>query len=688
MRRGLRLERRRPLRPGGERRQALLHERGHSWQCGSARACRPPVVAGGADVGIVVETDRRWPRSAPAAAAVPQRPQGAPSRGGAPARAGSPSSPQDQVHRLLPWPPAASAGPAPAAPAVRRVRRRSPRTGSRTARAGRRRCRRCRAARRPGGASARCGSPLPARPRPGADRGQVEVGEPQVRGEDAAVEGEHQDSVKIALVPYVTAVNIGSHPSRMDWMDVAGDAKFHGENFEKVRFYDKRCDPPPPPVVAMPKPKPTPTPTPPKPSEPKPPAPPKPKPPAPPPSPDLGSAEELLPKSKFAADGKALQQAALEAARMGLDVLLHAIRRSPAQAGPRSWPYGEVDSPPDCTKEFRTPAKVNHFDLFAAAEVPWKGCVEARPYPYDVTDEKPVVGTPDTRFVPYFWPDEPESSAPNIRNTYLIDNATMPGWVKNNTDGALKQAWVWKYNKGPKPKTDDVSFLTIGPNAACPDPVVPLTSNRAKLTGALDSLRAYAASGTNIGEGLAWAWRLVSPGEPFTEGAPYGPTNKKYIVLMTDGFNEVVPQSVSWNKSDYTSVGYAAKARLGTTDLPSMSQGAGQAHGRGLYQHQSPRRSDIHGAVRSRRSQCEFRRGEPAPQLLDLTEDSRLQGFVTSRSGQRIQAHRWRNLCTQAIAVRGQREDDQLDATQWPKDRPRWRRPDEESDDSHEARRL
>ncbi|MDF3062392.1 MAG: hypothetical protein K0S06_2501 [Microvirga sp.] len=381
-----------------------------------------------------------------------------------------------------------------------------------------------------------------------------------------------QDSVKIALVPYVTAVNIGSHPSRMDWMDVAGDAKFHGENFEKVRFYDKRCDPPPPPVVAMPKPKPTPTPTPPKPSEPKPPAPPKPKPPAPPPSPDLGSAEELLPKSKFAAHGKALQQAALEAARMGLDVLLHAIRPSPAQAGPRSWPYGEVDSPPDCTKELRTPAKVNHFDLFAAAEVPWKGCVEARPYPYDVTDEKPVVGTPDTLFVPYFWPDEPESSAPNIRNTYLIDNATMPGWVKNNTDGALKQAWVWKYNKGPKPKTDDVSFLTIGPNAACPDPVVPLTSNRAKLTGALDSLRAYAASGTNIGEGLAWAWRLVSPGEPFTEGAPYGPTNKKYIVLMTDGFNEVVPQSVSWNKSDYTSVGYAAKARLGTTDLPSMTK--------------------------------------------------------------------------------------------------------------------
>jgi hypothetical protein len=41
---------------------------------------------------------------------------------------------------------------------------------------------------------------------------------------------------------------------------------------------------------------------------------------------------------------------------------------------------------------------------------------------------------------------------------------------------------------------------------------------------------------------------------------------------MTDGFNEVVPQGVTWNKSDYTSVGYAAKGRLGTTDLEAMTK--------------------------------------------------------------------------------------------------------------------
>jgi von Willebrand factor type A domain len=236
--------------------------------------------------------------------------------------------------------------------------------------------------------------------------------------------------------------------------------------------------------------------------------------------------------------------------------------------------YGDPNGPPDCTKPLYTPPKVNHFDLFSALELPWKGCVEARPYPYDVTDEPPDAAKPDTLFVPYFWPDESDNDHKlgYVRNNYLPDGPTIPGWVKNASSGPLRQAWVWKYHKGPKPKVDTVSFLTQGPNASCPDPIVPLTNSRSTLNSALDSLRAYAASGTNIAEGLAWAWRVISPGEPFAEGAPYGPRNKKYIVLMTDGFNEVVPQRVSWNRSDYSSVGYAAKGRLGTTDVAPMTQ--------------------------------------------------------------------------------------------------------------------
>jgi hypothetical protein len=207
--------------------------------------------------------------------------------------------------------------------------------------------------------------------------------------------------------------------------------------------------------------------------------------------------------------------------------------------------------------------------LFNAMNVTWKGCVEARPSPYDTTDDPPSNSKPDTLFVPYLWPDESDYSSDDIRNNYLPDTTGMPSWVKNGWDPSLRQAWIWKYNNGPTANVDDLSFLTRGPNASCPNPIVPLTSNKPALDAAIASLRSYAASGTNIAEGLAWAWRVVSPGDPFPEGLPYDKKNKKFIVLMTDGFNEIVPQDTWWNKSDYTSTGYAAKARMGSDD-PAM----------------------------------------------------------------------------------------------------------------------
>jgi hypothetical protein len=45
----------------------------------------------------------------------------------------------------------------------------------------------------------------------------------------------------------------------------------------------------------------------------------------------------------------------------------------------------------------------------SGAAVTWGGCVEARPMPYDVTDDSPSVGNPLTVFVPMFAPDEPDN---------------------------------------------------------------------------------------------------------------------------------------------------------------------------------------------------------------------------------------------------------------------------------------
>ncbi|MEO0411590.1 MAG: pilus assembly protein [Pseudomonadota bacterium] len=68
-------------------------------------------------------------------------------------------------------------------------------------------------------------------------------------------------------------------------------------------------------------------------------------------------------------------------------------------------------------------------------------------------------------------------------------------------------------------------------------------------TAAVNMLRALEAEGsvfTNIPQGLAWAWRLLSDGAPFTEGAENadlyaGYERERAIVLLTDGANTTRP---------------------------------------------------------------------------------------------------------------------------------------------------
>lgn len=378
------------------------------------------------------------------------------------------------------------------------------------------------------------------------------------------------DDIKIGVVPYVASVNLGNHASRMSWMDVNARAKYHGENFRNFSFKDSRCYPPPPPPepeppVRMTGAKPPAPPVEPEPqSRPEPPAkkeeePKKPKKPW---SPDLGSLDHVPTKAMSFAG---FTGSDIEA---GINILLNAIGPNKANAGP--WTYSVMDtSTPIVCPGRTTPTIVNHFDLFDGMNVRWKGCVEARPSPYDVTDQAPSSGTPDTLFVPYLWPDEADGNE-YIRNDYLSDRGGVPDWADEES-AEFHQAWIWKYKYGGTPNVDDTSFLTRGPNTACPDPIVPLTTSKSLIDTSLDALRAYAASGTNIAEGMAWAWRVISPGDPFPEGAPYDAKNKKFVVLMTDGINEVVPQGVDWNKSDYSAIGYAAKARLGTDKLDQIT---------------------------------------------------------------------------------------------------------------------
>lgn len=329
-----------------------------------------------------------------------------------------------------------------------------------------------------------------------------------------------------------------------------------------------------------------------------------------------------------------------------------------AQSTPiRAWTYGDIPAganwgtlPTECSgglfRKFNTagttPTKVNHFDLFAAMGVAWKGCVEARPAPYDTDDTAPG-SIANTRFVPWLWPDEYNTDgtiSPNpattwkvtitdtgstaeigtketrVRNNYLNDRRTrldttqapvwMPWWVTANTANRgspsvtaavngvftnstanniwrLRRAWIWKYRDSTPVITPIVNtadrFYESGPNAGCPDPIVPLTNNRVTVDTAVQALKSNFGQGTNNAEGLAWAWRVLSPGQPFAEGLAYNtPNNKKIIVLMTDGQNELTPQPPTVtttspqtpNLSDYSSVGYAYFNRLGSTSTTTI----------------------------------------------------------------------------------------------------------------------
>jgi len=123
-------------------------------------------------------------------------------------------------------------------------------------------------------------------------------------------------------------------------------------------------------------------------------------------------------------------------------------------------------------------------------------------------------------------------------------------------------ARVCKYNQTPASIT--VGGISGGPNFMCTSKALtPLSTNQSTITSALNAM--IASGSTNIGEGVGWGWRVLSPSDPFTGGRAYSDTeNQKIIVLMTDGENTYYPQSgftLSW----YSAWGHVWNGHLGTT---------------------------------------------------------------------------------------------------------------------------
>ena len=240
----------------------------------------------------------------------------------------------------------------------------------------------------------------------------------------------------------------------------------------------------------------------------------------------------------------------------------------------------------------------------AGTDTGWKGCVEARPGSFNISDTPPDPSRPDTLFVPYFAPDSPgtgtapSSSYANDANYYNnsfisdtpdqaklarngglnilgIDLSGLLGSVVNLLLGGPSKDDLEMVAKYVAPQNSSIATaatvdpnalqLTVGPNRSCPSPIVPLTDDFTKLRKEAGKMFAWAGSGTNVAEGLAWGQRVLSPTAPYTDGTPWKtPGVSKIVMLLTDGENVVYGASKETTKSDYTSYGYLAGSPYGT----------------------------------------------------------------------------------------------------------------------------
>ncbi|MEO1205353.1 MAG: pilus assembly protein [Pseudomonadota bacterium] len=219
----------------------------------------------------------------------------------------------------------------------------------------------------------------------------------------------------------------------------------------------------------------------------------------------------------------------------------------------------------------------NRLDLFDAVGESWRGCVEARPNGLDVKDRRPDASIGKTLFVPMFAPDEPGeagSARSGYNNSYLDDDGGQcPRYEKvclsySRRGNCTNEQTVRLPDSEAQARTCKYYGQNrsggSGPNSMCTtQPLLPLNATRSEVELAIS--RMGASGNTNIKEGVAWGWRILSRRAPFREGRGKGDSNnRKIMILMTDGENWYNTQS-SANKSVYASHGYASKGRLGTT---------------------------------------------------------------------------------------------------------------------------
>jgi Flp pilus assembly protein TadG len=228
-------------------------------------------------------------------------------------------------------------------------------------------------------------------------------------------------------------------------------------------------------------------------------------------------------------------------------------------------------------------AGLSRFQLFDHLGETWAGCVETRTPSgrgaHDVADTPAVKRDKYSLFVPAFSIDEPDTRG--YSNSYItstvdpLDNSLI-GRTKKLLKYGIPASLAGNLVAGVLP-ADDADGDTLlwgsvetdetggrGPNQACvTQPIMALNSDYDAILAKVNSLQANGT--TNIMEGVAWGQRVLSPGEPFSEGTDLVRSSaEKVMIVLTDGANVFGNRDVSL-KSSYSSHGYLVDGRLGIT---------------------------------------------------------------------------------------------------------------------------
>lgn len=265
---------------------------------------------------------------------------------------------------------------------------------------------------------------------------------------------------------------------------------------------------------------------------------------------------------------------------------------------------------------------------------------------YLTTDTAATTG--DSLFVPYFAPDDPgnvNASSPDSTYTYYYENFTdktinsssntvykflnsyiSDSGYKDNDVGSctgsdsystadakatniypksgMTMACKYKGAVMPSASLQRQWFnLSNGPNESCSTPAItPLTTNKTTLKTQIEAMDPEGL--TNLATGFMWGWRTISPVfNPFPITSPpvigqqnpkaynFGPpSNKKVIILMTDGFATwspmIFPASYGLGtmglnnlyKSAYESYGFQAENRLANYSTTCPATGSSTAN--------------------------------------------------------------------------------------------------------------